>query len=107
MKCPDRQIHKQCWIFIERTDGEAEAPILWPPDVKTQLNGKNPDAGKDWRQKEKGEAEDEMVRWIPNSMDMNLSKLHETVKNKGAWQPAVHGGAKSWTQLSDWTAKTT
>ena len=42
-----------------------------------------------------------MVRWIPNSMDMNLSKLHETVKNKGAWQPAVHGGAKSWTRLSD------
>ena len=40
-------------------------------------------------------------------MDMNLSKLHETVKNKGAWQPAVHGGAKSWTQLSDWRAKTT
>ena len=52
----------QSWIFIGRTDAEAEAPILWPPDVKRWLIGKNPDAGKDWRQKEKQEAEDEMVR---------------------------------------------
>ena len=52
----------QHWIFIGRTDAEAEAPILWPPDAKSQLTGKDPDAGKDWRQKEKGEAEVEMVR---------------------------------------------
>ena len=52
----------QPWIFIERTDAEAEAPILWPPDVKSQLIGKDPDAGKDWRQQEKRVAEDEMVR---------------------------------------------
>ena len=52
----------QPWIFIGRTDAEAEAPILWPPDAKSQLIGKDPDAGKDWRQKEKGEAEVEMVR---------------------------------------------
>ena len=52
----------QPWIFIGRTDAEAEAPILWPPDVKTRLFGKDPDAGKDWRQKEKRAAEDEMVR---------------------------------------------
>ena len=45
-----------------RTDAEAEAPILWPPDMKTQLIRKDPDAGKDWKQKEKGVAEDEMVR---------------------------------------------
>ena len=51
----------QPWIFIERTDAEAEAPILWPPDVKSQLIGKDPDAGKDWRQKKRA-AEDEMVR---------------------------------------------
>ena len=51
----------QPWIFIGRTDAEAEAPILWPPDVKTRLIGKDPDAGKDWRQKEKRAAEDEMV----------------------------------------------
>ena len=49
--------------FIGRTDAEAEAPILWSPDVKSRLIGKDPDAGKDWRQKEKGETEDEMVGW--------------------------------------------
>ena len=48
----------QPWIFIERTDAEAEMPILWPPDAKHQLIGKDPDARKDWRQKEKGVAED-------------------------------------------------
>ena len=52
----------QSWIFIGRTDVEAETPILWPPDVKSWLFGKDPDAGKDGRQKEKGVAEDEMVR---------------------------------------------
>ena len=53
----------QPWIFIGRTDAEAEAPILWPPDVKRRLAGKDPDAGKDWRQEEKGTAEEEMVGW--------------------------------------------
>ena len=52
----------QSWIFIARTDAEAEAPILWPPDVKNWLTGKDPDAGKEWRQA-KGMTEDEMVRW--------------------------------------------
>ena len=53
----------QSWTFIGRTDAEAEAPILWPPDTKSQLIGKAPDAGKDWRQEEKGVTEDEMVGW--------------------------------------------
>ena len=53
----------QSWIFTGRTDAEAEAPILWPPDVKKWLIGKDPDAGKDWRQEEKGTTEDEMVGW--------------------------------------------
>ena len=53
----------QSWIFIGRTDAEAETPILWPPDMKNWLVGKDPDAGKDWRQEEKGTTEDEMVRW--------------------------------------------
>ena len=53
----------QPWIFSGRTDAEAEAPILWPPDAKNQLIGKDPDAGKDWRQEEKGTTEDEMVGW--------------------------------------------
>ena len=53
----------QPWIFIGRTDAEAEAPILWPPDVKSWLIWKDPDAGKDWRREEKGTSEDEMVGW--------------------------------------------
>ena len=51
----------QSWMFIGRTDAEAETPIFWPPDVTKWLIGKDPDAGKDWRQEEKGTAEDEMV----------------------------------------------
>ena len=53
----------QSWIFIGRTDAETETPIFWPPDVKSRLTGKDPDAGKDWRQEEKGTTEDEMVGW--------------------------------------------
>ena len=53
----------QSWTFIGRTDAEAEAPILWPPDAKNWLIGKDPDAGKDWGREEKGTAEDEMVGW--------------------------------------------
>ena len=53
----------QPWMFIGRTDAEAEDLILWPPDANSQLIGKDPDAGKDWGQEEKGVTEDEMVRW--------------------------------------------
>ena len=53
----------QCWVFIGRTDVEAETPVLWPPDAKSWLIGKDPDAGKDWGQEEKGMTEDEMVGW--------------------------------------------
>ena len=53
----------QPWTFIGKTDAEAETPILWPPDAKNQLTGKNPDAGKDWRQEEKGTTEDKIVGW--------------------------------------------
>ena len=53
----------QSWVFIGRTDAEAETPILWPPDAKSWLIWKDPDAGKDWRQEEKGTTEDEMVGW--------------------------------------------
>ena len=59
---PVNHKENQSWIFMERTDAEAEAPVLWPPDVKSWLTGKDPDAGKDWRQ-EKGMTEDEMVGW--------------------------------------------
>ena len=63
----------QPWTFIGKT--EAEAPIFQWPDAKSQLTGKDPDAGKEWRQKEKGTAENETVRCITNSMDTSLSKL--------------------------------
>ena len=74
-------------IFIRRTDAEAEAPRLWPPDVKSWLIGKHADADKDWRQKEKGWQRMKWLDSITDSMDMNLSKLGETVKDRGACSP--------------------
>ena len=82
-------------MFIGRTDAEDEAPILWPPDVKTRLTGKDPDAGKDGRQKKRG-AEDEMVS-TTDSVDTNLSKLQKTVMDREAWHAAVHGVTKRQT----------
>ena len=97
----------QLRIFIGKTDAKSEAPILWPPDAKSQLIGKDPDGKKDWGQEEKGVAEDKMVGGIINTMDMSLSKLWDIVKDREVWCAAVHGIAKSQTQrLGDWTATT-
>ena len=68
--------------YSGRTDVETEAPILWPPDLKNQLIGKDSDAGKDWGQEEKGSTENEMLDAIVNSMDMSLSKLRKIVKDR-------------------------
>ena len=86
----------QHWIFIGSTD--AEAPILLPPDVKNWLIGKDPDAGNDWGQ-EKRAAEDETDS-ITDSLDMNLIKPREIVKNRESWRAVVHGLAKSGHDLA-------
>ena len=85
----------QCWIFIGRTSAKAEAPILWPPDVKSQLTEKDPDAGKDWRQEEKGTKEEEMVgrhNWLNG---------HEFEQTPGVkWRTRKYGVLQStWSKI--------
>ena len=84
----------QSWVFIGRTDVEAETPILWPPDAKSWLIWKAPDAGKDWGQEEKGTTEDEMVGWH-----------HQLNRHEFGWTPGVGDGQGSLACCSSWGCK--
>ena len=91
----------QPWIFIARTDAEAETSILWPPEVKTQFTGKDPDARKDWGQEEKGQQRMWWLDGITDLMDTSLNKLWEIVKDSETWHIVFPWVAQSQTRLSN------
>ena len=93
----------QPWIFFGRTDAEAEAPVLWPPDAKSRLMEKDPDAGKDWGQEEKGMTEDEMVGWHHRLNGHEFEQASGDSEDREAWHAVIHGVTKSQTWLSNWT----
>ena len=97
----NQSILNQLWIFIGRTDAKAEVPILWPSVVKSQLIGKDPDAGKDRGQEEKEMTEDKMVGWHHwlNGHEFEQTSRHS--EGQEAWCAAVHGITKSQTRLSN------
>ena len=109
LDCKDIQpVHpkeNQSWVFTGRTDAEAEAPILWPPDMKSWLIWKAPDARKDWRQEEKGTTEDEMVGWHHWLNGHEFEQAPGVGEGQGSLgcYTAVLGVAKSQTRLSNWT----
>ena len=99
------QIHSewdQPWDFFGGNDAKAKTPVLWPSHAKSWLIGKDSDAGRDWGQEEKGTTEDEMAGCIIDLIDISLSELREFVMDGQACRAAIHGVAKSRTQLSDW-----
>ena len=95
----------QSWIFIGRIDDEAETPIFWPPDAKNGLIGKDPDAGKDWRQEEKGTTDDEMVGWHHRFNGHEFEPAPEVGDGQGSlacWGPWSHKESDT-TELLNWT----
>ena len=96
----------QSWIFIRRTDAEAETPIFWTLDSKSQLIRKDPDAGKEWRQEEKGMTEDKMVGWHHWLNGHEFEKTPEMVMDREVWRAVVYRVTKSQTWLSDWATTT-
>ena len=99
----------QFWIFIGRTDVEAETPILWPPDVKNWLIGKDPNAGQDWRQKEQGMTEDEMVGWHHQLDGHELEQALRVGDGQGCLSCCSQWGCKEsdTTEWLNWLTKDT
>ena len=102
----DQPVHpkgNQSWIFIGGTDAEAEAPILWPPDAKSQFFGKDPDAGKDWGWEEKEVTEDEMVVWHYRLNEHEFEQTWGDNEGRGSLTCFSSWVLLSQIQLSDWT----
>ena len=96
----------QPWDFFGKNDAKAETLVLWPPHAKSWLIGKGSDAWRGWRQEEKGTTEDEMAGWHHGLDGRESDWTLELVMHREAWRAAVHGVAKSWTWLRDWTTAT-